>query len=130
MRSEILLLWPQPGTARPSTNASSAVNLGTGQISLNSQQAMAKINGTYMFVVSLTDPGVYNWLDTSGLREGTFMLFQLISVLPSETRYVTPEERKEQLGERATGYALRVWFGYLSMLDTHRWHDEEHIPIL
>ena len=28
-------------------------------------------------------------------------LFQLISVLPSETRYVTPEERKEQLGGRA-----------------------------
>lgn len=87
----------------------------------------------YTFVFSLTDPGVYNWLDTAGLREGTFMVhwqglpatsssstkppsltaqvvqpFQLISVLPSETRYVTPEERKEQLGERAVGYALRV----------------------
>jgi hypothetical protein len=91
-------------------------------------------------VISLSDPGVYNWLDTAGLHEGTFMvrwqglptsssstnspgtttvpsitvqvvqLFQLVSVLPSETRYATPEERTEQLAERAAGYAQRVEF--------------------
>lgn len=111
------------------------VDPGNSQISLNNEQSIANANGTYTFVISLVDPGVYNWLGTAGLHEGTIMvrwqglptssasstnepeiavqvvqLSQLASVLPNETRYVTPEQRKVQLGQRAAGYAQRFDF--------------------
>lgn len=111
------------------------VDPGAYQLSLNSEQSVANANGTYTFVLSLTDPGVSNWIDTAGLNEGTIMvrwqglptnssdtdngvaivtqvvqLSQLASVLPSGTRFVTPEQRKEQLAERAAGYAQRLQF--------------------
>jgi hypothetical protein len=111
------------------------VDPGAYQLSLNSVQSVSNANGTYTFVISITDPGVYNWVDTAGLHEGTFMvrwqglptsssssdsatsistqvveLSGLASVLPSDTRYVTPEERKQQLAQRAAGYAQRFQF--------------------
>lgn len=111
------------------------VDPGAYQLSLNSEQAVANANGTYTFVVSVTDPGVTNWIDTAGLNEGTIMvrwqglptnssdtdngvaivtqvvqLDQLASVLPSGTVYVTPEQRQEQLAQRAAGYAQRFQF--------------------
>ena len=100
------------------------------QVSLNSKQSVANDNGTYTFVVSVADPGVYNWVNTTGLHEGTIMvrwqglsssssdsvaiqaqtvaLSDLASVLPSETRYVTAQERAVQLAGRVAGYALRL----------------------
>lgn len=76
-----------------------------------------------------------NWIDTAGLNEGTIMVrwqglpadssdsdngvaiitkvvqfSQLASVLPNETKYVTPEQRQEQLAQRAAGYAQRLGF--------------------
>ncbi|OBT87205.1 hypothetical protein VE02_04857 [Pseudogymnoascus sp. 03VT05] len=105
------------------------------QLSLNSKHAVANANGTHTFVVSRTDPGVSNWIDTAGLNEGTIMvrwqglptdssdkdngvaiaaqvvrLSQLADVLPVGTQYVKPEERKEQLAQRAEGYAQRLQF--------------------
>lgn len=44
------------------------------QVSLNNKQAVANENGTYTFVISVEDPGVYNWLNTTGLHEGTIMV--------------------------------------------------------
>ncbi|WP_068776527.1 DUF1214 domain-containing protein [Paenibacillus sp. FJAT-26967] len=101
------------------------------QSSLNNVQAAPNANGSYTFVVSVQDPGVANWIDPAGLHEGTIMvrwqnlpdttpatggpsvqtqvvkLADLSSVLPSDTRYVTPEQRSQQLADRAAGYALR-----------------------
>ncbi|KFY15352.1 hypothetical protein V492_02042 [Pseudogymnoascus sp. VKM F-4246] len=112
-----------------------SVDPGAYQLSLNSVQSAANANGTYTFVVSRTDPEVSNWIDTARLNEGTIMvrwqglptdssdkdngvaittqvvqLSQLASVLPAETKYVTPEQRKEQLAQRAAGYAQRLQF--------------------
>lgn len=109
------------------------VDPGAYQLSLNSEQSVANGNGTYTFVVSVTDPGVSNWIDTAGLNEGTIMvrwqglptdssdkgngvaittqviqLSRLASVLPGETKYVTSEQRKEQLAQRAAGYNQRL----------------------
>ncbi|KAE8346501.1 hypothetical protein BDV24DRAFT_176427 [Aspergillus arachidicola] len=110
------------------------VDPGSSLVSLNSKQAVANANGTYTFVVSLDDPGVYNWVNTTGLHEGTIMarwqglntssssadslaidiqvvaLSDLASVLPEETRYVTAEERAAQLNQRATAYSQRLEF--------------------
>ncbi|KAB8255665.1 hypothetical protein BDV32DRAFT_161691 [Aspergillus pseudonomiae] len=110
------------------------VDPGTSLVSLNSNQAVANANGTYTFVVSLTDPGVYNWLNATGLHEGTIMarwqgldtssssadsvaidvqvvaLSELPSVLPKETRYVSAEERAVQLNQRTIAYSQRVEF--------------------
>ncbi|KAJ5710621.1 hypothetical protein N7488_004777 [Penicillium malachiteum] len=105
---------------------------GTHQDSLNNVQAVANSNGSYTFVVSVQDPGVYNWIDTVGLYEGTIMarwqglptssssstnitidvnvvsLADLNAFLPSDTRYVTADERAVQLAEREEGYSQRV----------------------
>jgi len=38
--------------------------------SLNKSQAVTNPDGTYTFVVSGTDPGAHNWVDTGGIPEG------------------------------------------------------------
>lgn len=114
------------------------VNPGTSQDTLNSEQAVANANGTYTLVVSREDPGVYNWVNTTGLNEGTIMvrwqglptsssssdssvdspsittqlvqLSEISSVLPDGTRYVSSEERAYQLAQRAAGYVQRFDF--------------------
>jgi hypothetical protein len=116
----------------PVTNPwSITLDPGTSQNSLNSVQAVANANGSYTFVVALTDPAVYNWVNTTGLHEGTIMvrwqglpssssnntvtidsqvvpLSELSSVLPSGTRYVTLEERASQLAQRVAGFSQRI----------------------
>jgi len=86
--------------------------------SLNGTQAVRDEDGQYRYVVAHRDPGVRNWLDTTGLREG-FMTMrwtyprqieQLPTVrarkvpfrdisdhLPAVTRRITPEQRREQV---------------------------------
>ena len=81
---------------------------------------MAKISsdGKLRAVVALEDPGVPNWLDPAGFREGTIYgrwydcdaeptpvikrvpLAQLRDHLPADTPAVTPEERAEELRRR------------------------------
>ncbi|KAJ5747364.1 uncharacterized protein N7511_009060 [Penicillium nucicola] len=116
----------------PVTNPwSITLDPGTSQDSLNNVQAVANANGTYTFVVALTDPGVYNWVNTTGLHEGTIMvrwqglptssstntvtidsqvvpLAELASVLPIGTRYVTSKERASQLSQRTAGFSQRI----------------------
>lgn len=106
---------------------------GNGQVSLNNVQSAANKNGTYTYVVSIEDPGVYNWINTTGLSEGTAMvrwqglsddatsssnppaivaqvvsLSDLKSILPGETRFVTPEERTQQIESRRLSYSQRT----------------------
>jgi len=98
---------------------------------LNNAQAVSNPNGTYTFVISVKDPGVYNWIDTAGMHEGylnlrwqalpkkvpatgdvsaTMRLVKLAdlkSILPAHTKWVTKQERKQQLRERREAYAKR-----------------------
>jgi hypothetical protein len=104
-------------------------NYWDDQTSLNNAQATSNPDGTYTLVLSPTDPGVANWIDTGGLNQGilpirfqnidpntttvptlsaqTVTLDQLASVLPATTEYVTPEERAAQLAARNYGYERR-----------------------
>ncbi|QIL82533.1 hypothetical protein G7047_23290 [Diaphorobacter sp. HDW4A] len=97
---------------------------------LNNAQSVANPDGTYTYVVSPKDPGVYNWVDTVGLHQGFLNLrwqglpatttnggpsasVQLVklsdlkSVLPATTKFVSNAERQAQLDARAASYASR-----------------------
>jgi hypothetical protein len=86
--------------------------------SLNGFQAESDADGMIRFVVAHTDPGVPNWLDTTGHQQGFMTLrwtypespdqFPKVNVsklplsevrqhLPSTTRTVSPGERQEQI---------------------------------
>ena len=104
-------------------------NLG----SLSGHQARANADGTYTYVISGKDPGVYNWLDTSGMRMGTYCvrwqalpagvkgagadkltkvvkLSGLDQVLPAETVRVTAEQRAAQIAQRRKDYSRRLQY--------------------
>jgi hypothetical protein len=42
--------------------------------SLNKAQSVANEDGSYTYVISAEDPGVANWIDSDGLREGILTL--------------------------------------------------------
>jgi hypothetical protein len=104
-------------------------NLG----SLSGEQARANADGSYTWVITASDPGVHNWLDTAGLRVGTYCarwqgLAQgvksagvvremkvvkraaLDAALPAETVRVTPEQRSAQIAQRRRDYARRLQY--------------------
>ena len=103
------------------------------QTSLNIDQAVANPDGTYTFVISTTDAGVWNWISTGGLHQGTISirfqdidrtvedtptvatqvvpLAELGTALPQTTVYVTDAQRAEQIAQRQLGYARR-WAPY------------------
>jgi VCBS repeat-containing protein len=109
--------------------ATVSADYADAQSSLNTAQgAVANPDGTYTWVISGTDPGVPNWIDTTGLNEGTLYLRftgytgaqglptitsqvvnldQLGSVLPAGTPTVTSAQRQQELDARAAGYANR-----------------------
>jgi len=86
--------------------------------SLNGAQADVDTDGRLRVVVSARDPGVKNWLDTSGYPRGMIQgrwtgcdsqpipevhkvkLSELKTVLPKDTASVTPEERQAIIRER------------------------------
>lgn len=99
--------------------------------SLNKAQSKPNTDGTYSFVLCPEDPGVHNWLDTCGMREGMLTLrmaefpgkrprddlsargevvklAQLREALPAGTAWVTPEDRARQRKERAAAYRRRL----------------------
>ena len=73
----------------------------------------------------MTDPGVPNWLDTAGFKQGTIYgrwydcssnplptlkrvkLSEVRDHLPADTPIVTPEERTTQLRDRVRGAQRR-----------------------
>jgi hypothetical protein len=96
------------------------------QTSLNSAQARPDSDGKFRVVVSAEDPGVPNWLDTAGRREGVIYyrwnmservpaapvvkrikLSELRSLLPADTPSVTAAEREDVLRRRAEDVARR-----------------------
>ncbi len=99
--------------------------------SLNKAQSRANADGTYSYVLCPKDPGVHNWLDTCGLREGMLTLrmaefpggrprddlsargevvklSDLRSLLPEGTAWVSEAERKQQREARAAAYKRRL----------------------
>jgi hypothetical protein len=99
--------------------------------SLNKAQSVPNADGTYTYVLSQQDPGVYNWIDPCDMGEGILTLrmaefpgsrpnddlsaksrvvplAELSESLLAETKWVTSAERAEQLAERAAGYKRRL----------------------
>ncbi|OAA36483.1 hypothetical protein NOR_07562 [Metarhizium rileyi] len=97
-------------------------------VSLNDKQAAANRNGSCTFVLSATDPGVFNWLNATEAGVGMLVVrFQglplsgdnvsririwthvsklddLPSILPSHAMYTTPQQRAVQMLVRARGF--------------------------
>jgi len=86
--------------------------------SINEAMARYDSDGRFRAVIALEDPGVPNWLDPAGFRQGTIYgrwydcdpnpmptikrvkLAELRSHLPEDTPVVTPEERADQVRRR------------------------------
>jgi hypothetical protein len=99
------------------------------QVCLSSAQAVRSADGTRTYIISMTDPGVANWLDTAGLHQGLGIMrwqavpkgmtsqglvrdFRVIkhadlAKMPELAR-VTPHQRKATLAARAQGYGNRT----------------------
>ncbi|MGI9292923.1 MAG: hypothetical protein ACR2PS_02990 [Pseudomonadales bacterium] len=100
--------------------------------SLSAAQARANDDGTITYVISRRDPGVHNWLDTSGLDRGIFAirwqdvpkhvdssdglvrevklvpLSALLASLTAGTPTVDSIERARQLEERRVNFERRL----------------------
>src|SRR5271170_7527805 len=101
---------------------------GTG--SLNKAQSVANEDGSYTYVISPTDPGVANWIDSDGLREGILTLrmaefgksgpredlgargrvikLDRLAAEGPHLRRVSAQERATQLADRRKAYLRRL----------------------
>jgi len=98
------------------------------QTSLNRNQATIDDDGVLRVVIAADDPGIRNWMDTTGYRRGvvqcrwmgselppavsvrTVPLVSVSEHLPPQTAQVTAEARARALYERSTGAQLRsLW---------------------
>jgi len=95
------------------------------QSSLNDKQAVRAADGKVRLVVSATDPGVPNWVDTVGLSHGLLMwrwylaethpvpdvtkvpVSSVRQHLPADTPVVSTEQRREALAARERQVARR-----------------------
>lgn len=103
-----------------------SLDYASHQSSLNHHTAQVNADGLVRYVVSLEDPGVQNWLDTAGHREGSLFMrwtrceaypeavsTKLIKLetlrehLPADTNFVSPSERKRIIGERQAAISRR-----------------------
>lgn len=93
--------------------------------STNGHYAKVSADGRFRAVISLKDPGVPNWLDPAGFKQGTIYgrwydcdssptptlkrvkFADLRDHLPADTPIVTPEERAEELRRRVRGCQRR-----------------------
>ena len=98
--------------------------------SLNKAQSVPNDEGGYTYVISPTDPGVANWIDSDGLREGILTLRMaefgpdgpkedlgargrvvrlddLDDAVPN-VRRVSAAERQAELADRRAGYLRRL----------------------
>ena len=96
------------------------------QSSLNAAQAVVDGDGVFRAVISARDPGVHNWLDTSGYASGAVQgrwfntderptpTMKKVSVdevrahLPADTILVTPEQRADAIRERTLRAHTRI----------------------
>ena len=104
--------------------AYSALDAMYSQSGLNGHSAVADPDGAFRIAVAAADPGLANWLDTSGLRrvQIRFRWYssaapsitskvvrhdELDSVLPPDTARVDEAERQAALANRAIGLQWR-----------------------
>jgi len=96
------------------------------QASLNGAQYAIDKDGMLRVVIANRDPGVFNWLDTSGNAAGVVQgrwtecssqpvptarlvkLADLARELPADTRRVTPEERQRLVRDRRAAWLQRA----------------------
>jgi len=95
-------------------------------------QAKPNSDGTYTYVISVRDPGVWNWVDPVGLHEGGYVLrwqrmgdpkapvdkavrqtdlvklADLKTVLPANTVWVDAEGRRAQIANRVKAFWKRL----------------------
>jgi hypothetical protein len=99
--------------------------------SLNHAQAALDKDGSYRLVISPTDPGVQNWIDTERLHAGGMLvrwqslpfapktvegiidtklvkLTRPMNELPPDTRTFSAVDRRRQIQEREQGYQRRI----------------------
>jgi hypothetical protein len=102
--------------------------------SLSDRQVKPNADGSITYVLSAQDPGIHNWLDNGGVRDGLILarwelfpqplppgnadqlvrevrkvkLSELASALPEGMARETPAGRKQQLKTRAAEFAKRV----------------------
>jgi hypothetical protein len=99
------------------------------QCCLNLTQATPDADGAYSYVIAGTDPGVANWLDTTGLHDG-FGIMRWQNIPPDMTSdglirgmrvikladvpklqgvaLISPAQRRAQLAARIAGYDTRT----------------------
>ncbi len=100
---------------------SRSLNYMYRQTSVSMRHAAVDSDGGFRAVVSHKDPGVKNWLDTTGRVQGAVVfrnyratrqpvpatrkvkLSEVLDALPKDTTMVTPEERKVALTRRHQG---------------------------
>ncbi len=73
----VVKMWPVGGNYQGIQLADlwfSSLEYANRQTSLTGDQAQLSDDGCYYFVVSSSDPGVPNWLDTTGRRRGVILL--------------------------------------------------------
>ena len=101
------------------------IDYGNRQSSLNGHQAVVDDDGKVRVVVAHQDPGVANWLDTAGHREGPIILRcvrtdtapvpttrvvpfdRLTTELPADTTMVTPSQRAAAIDIRRKAVSRR-----------------------
>ena len=98
--------------------------------SLNNAQSKINADGTYTFILSVNDPGNFNWLDPSNLTEGiltlrwsgfpnevvgqnlyvqsTLMLISDALIEVDENHKTSTKERESQLKQRRESYSWRT----------------------
>ncbi len=94
--------------------------------SINGHQARLDGDGMFRAVIAARDPGVPNWLDTAGHREGTMIYrwnladgapipatrivkqSELAAILPKETPHVSAAERAAEIESRRRGVVNRM----------------------
>jgi len=129
----VLRTWPMDGDYQGVQLADlwwSSLEYANRQTSLTADQAALGPDGAFTFVVSARDPGVANWLDTTGRRRGVVMLrFDgmrapefaearrptarvvrlggLDAALPAGTPTVTAEQRRQALAARRRHVQVR-----------------------
>ncbi len=123
----LLVQWQMPDTAYWSFQLqdvwSNPLDFFNYQTDLGMADAAIDDTGTFRAVVSAQDPGIANWLDTRGLRDGVVIMrnyrargetqdpvmekvrfSDLVDRLPADTPRVTPAERAAALSGRRVRY--------------------------
>jgi hypothetical protein len=129
----VLTTWPMDGDYQGVQLADlwwSSLEYANRQTSLTGTQAELGPDGRFTFVVSGADPGVANWLDTTGRRRGIVMLRfdgmrepsfaeelrpvarlvrldELDGALPAGTRRVGADERRDAIAARRRHVQVR-----------------------